>query len=130
MIHTGLTAPALILQRIIKRQGLLPGFIAITSTSQWTPRELEPVYTGVKAGLAMLAQSASLDAKVGKVLVAGPTGMKTNFWATGNRDMTDLLSPEEVAEEVLRLWNETYRYRLARILRDPFRTDILETRLV
>lgn len=83
MMNVGLVVPTLILNRILNRQGKLPGFIAITSTSQWTPRIYEPVYTAVKAGLGMFANSLSLDPQVEKVLVAGPAGMKTNFWAGG-----------------------------------------------
>lgn len=37
MNNIGLLAPALFLQKILKRQENLPGFIPITSTSQWTP---------------------------------------------------------------------------------------------
>lgn len=128
MINIGLTAPALILQRIIGRQKNLDGFIAITSTSQWIPRELEPVYTGIKAGLGMLAQSISLDQSVKKTLVTGPAGMDTNFWFGSGRDTTGLLSPQWVAGKILELWKDDYVYRLARILRDPERVQIIETR--
>lgn len=132
MINVGLTAPALILQRIIRKQESLEGFIAITSTSQWIPRELEPVYTGVKTGLAMFAQSLSFDPKIKKTLVVGPAGMNTNFWAGNDRDMKGLLSPLWTAEQILKLWDDDYIYRLARILRDPIpeseRVQIIETR--
>ena len=129
MINVGLTTPALIIERIIKRQDSLSGFIAITSTSQWIPREMEPVYTAVKAGLAMLAQSASLDRRIGKTLVVGPTGMDTNFWAgTGREDTHRLLNPKLVGKQILELWADPFSYRLARILRDPSRVEILETR--
>ena len=71
MYRIGLQAPAMLLSRILRNQDELPGFIAITSTSQWTPRLLEPMYTATKAGLGMLACSVSKDPRVGKVLVAG-----------------------------------------------------------
>ncbi len=133
MINVGLTAPAFILRRIIRRQESLEGFIAVTSTSQWIPREWEPVYAAVKAGLAMFAQSVSLDRRVKKTLVVGPAGMNTNFWTNAGRDDTHtLLHPRLVGEQILRLWNGNYTYRLARILRDPTpeskRVQILETR--
>lgn len=133
MINVGFSAPALILQRIIKKQDSLSGFIAVTSTSQWIPRELEPVYSGVKSGLAMLAHSVSFDPKVGKTLVVGPTGMNTDFWTGSDRDLNDLLLPEVVASQIIELWKDTYTYRLARILRSPIpeseRVQIIETRL-
>jgi NAD(P)-dependent dehydrogenase (short-subunit alcohol dehydrogenase family) len=129
MINVGLTAPALLLQRLLKKQDRLEGLIMVTSTSQWIARQREPVYTAVKAGSAMLAQSLSLDPKVGKVLVAGPAGMNTGFWlGAGREDLKSLLSPEWVAQEILSLWEETYDYRLARILRDPARVEVVENR--
>ncbi|MDO8565354.1 MAG: SDR family oxidoreductase [bacterium] len=132
MINVGLTAPALILERLLKKQKHLEGFIAITSTSQWIPRELEPVYTGVKAGLAMLAQSVSFDPNIKKTLVVGPAGMNTEFWTNSDRDVSALLSPKWVAEQILKLWVDNYIYRLTRILRDPTpeaeRVQIIETR--
>lgn len=127
-IHVGVVAPAMLLKRLLRKQGTLPGFIAITSTSQWIPRELEPTYTASKAGLAMLAQSASLDERVKKTLVVGPAGMDTPFWKGTGRDITGLLAPQWVAEQLIKLWEDSYAYRLARILRDPPRVEILETR--
>src|SRR3990167_5371028 len=128
MINVGLVLPALLLQRILKKQGGLKGLIAITSTSQWIPRKKEPVYTGVKAGLAMLANSVSLDSRAKKTLVVGPAGMDTGFWAGSCRDTAGMLSPQFVAKEVFKLWNEKFVYRLARILRDPPRVEVLEAR--
>ncbi len=130
--NVGIMAPALLLKRIITKQGSLGGFIAITSTSQWRPREQEAVYAATKAGLAMLAQSASLDPLIKKTLVVGPAGMDTAFWTGTGRNAHGLLSPHWVAQKVLKLWDAPYVYRLARILRDPTpedeRVQILETR--
>lgn len=128
MLNVGLGIPALLLQRILKKQGDLDGFIAITSTSQWIPREKEPVYAAVKAGLAMFANSVSLDPRVKKTLVVGPTGMQSNFWAGTGKDMIGMLQPSFVAREIMQLWDDSYAYRLARILRDPSRVEVLETR--
>src|SRR3989344_3159537 len=111
MLHVGLTAPVTILNRILKNQKSLPGFIAITSTSQWTPRLLEPVYTAVKAGLGMFANSLSLDERVGKTMVAAPAGMKTNFWATTDKDISDMLDPEWVADQMLIQWSDSFKYK-------------------
>lgn len=134
MIKLGLTAPALLLRCILRRQHELGGVIAITSTSQWTPRLNEPVYTGVKAGLGMLANSVSLDSRVGKVLVAAPSGMKTPFWDGYHKDVSGMLDPEWVANQILRVWREThwnedYKYKFVRILRNPRRIESVETRL-
>ena len=127
-IHVGLTAPALLLRRLLKKQGELGGLIAVTSTSQWIPRGREPLYAATKAGVAMLAQSLSLDRRIQKTLVVGPAGMNTPFWRKSDRDTTSLLAPHAVAARVMELWEETYAFRLARILRDPERVEIIETR--
>lgn len=128
MINVGLLAPILLLQRFLSKQSQLPGFIAVTSTSQWTPRLLEPVYTAVKAGLGMLANSVSLDERVGKVLVIGPAGMRTRFWDQNPRDMSTMLDPKLVAEQILNLYEGNFKYKFARILREPARIEVVETR--
>lgn len=129
MERVGLLAPAMFLQRILKRQDELPGFIAITSTSQWTPRLLEPMYTATKAGLGMLANSVSLDKHVGKVLVAGPAGMNTQFWESTTRDdLNKMLDPKWVATEILKAWSDNFSYEFIRLLREPARVEVVETR--
>lgn len=128
MLNVGETAPMFLLQRLLKKQSGLGGFIAVTSTSQWTPREKEPLYTAVKAGLGKFAESLSLDPRVKKTLVAGPAGMDTGFWDGTSKDATGMLSPVWVARQTLELWSDSYTYRLARILRNPQRVQILETR--
>lgn len=129
MINVGLIAPSMLLSKILKRQGQLSGFIAITSTSQFIPRLREPVYTAVKAGLGMLAHSVSLDPRVGKTLVVAPAGMKTNFWK--GVDISDkgiLLEPNWVAEQIMDLFEEEFKYKFARILREPPRVETLDER--
>jgi short-subunit dehydrogenase len=116
MNRVGLLAPAMILQRVLHKQGELHGFVAITSTSQWTPRLLEPMYTAVKAGLGMLANSLSLDDRIQKVLVAGPAGMRTRFWERDGRDTSDMLDPKWVAEQILEIWKGSYGYKYVRLL--------------
>jgi NAD(P)-dependent dehydrogenase (short-subunit alcohol dehydrogenase family) len=128
MERVGLLAPAMLLARLLRKQNKLSGFIAITSTSQWTPRLLEPMYTAVKAGLGMLANSISLDERVGKVLVLGPAGMRTRFWEKDGRDTSDMLDPEWVATEIMELWGEDFNYKFVRALRNPARVEIVETR--
>ncbi len=128
MTGVGLLAPAMLLQRLLKKQSELPGFIAVTSTSQWTPRLLEPMYTSVKAGLGMLANSVSLDERIDKVLVAAPAGMNTRFWENSPRDASTMLDPKWVAEQILEQYSDNFKYKFTRILREPERVEIVETR--
>ncbi len=124
-LSVGLIAPAMLLERLLRKQGRLGGFIAVTSTSQVTPRLREPIYCASKAGLAMLAQCISLDPRVGKVVVAGPTGMNTPFWKKrgGRADADQLLDPRDVAKETMRLYRDAKdKFEAWFILRDPLRS--------
>lgn len=127
MVNVGLLAPAIVINQILEWQDNLPLFIAITSTSQFKPRKLEPMYCAVKAGLGMLANCLSLDERIQKTLVAAPAGMNTRFWFNSNRDTSEMLDPVEVAKAILEISTEPFQYRLMKILRDPFRVEIEET---
>lgn len=127
MVNVGLLAPALILQKILRKQKSLPGLIVITSTSQWIPRREEPVYAAVKAGVAMLAHSVSLDPNIGKTLVVGPAGMRTKM-QTGSKD-GKLLDSGWVAKKIMTLYDRKFKYKLVRILRDPPRVEAVDERL-
>ena len=130
MIRVQLTAPSILLSKILKKWAVLPGFVGITSTSEWVPRLREPVYAATKRGFAALAESVSLDPRVKKTLVVAPSGMNTNFWRDKPSIAEKLLDPRWVAEETLRLLEERpYAYRHAKILRDPPRVLIDETRI-
>jgi len=126
MVQIGISAPAMIIRRILKKQGSLNGFIAITSTSQTRPRLKEPMYTSIKAGFGMLANSLSLDSRIGKVLVAAPGGMDTPFWRGVDRGK--MLNPDEVAKEIMGLYEGSFKYKHAFILRDPNRIKVEEIR--
>ena len=128
MTNVGFLAAALLMQRIMKKQDALSCFIAITSTSQWIPREFEPVYTAVKAGLGMFANSLSLDPRIKKTCVVAPSGMKTQFWEGTDRDTSSMLDPQWVAQQIITLCADTFKYRYAHILRGPTRIEIVETR--
>lgn len=128
MISTGLTAPIYTLQTILKNQDKLEFFVPITSTSEWTPREYEPVYTAVKSGLGMYAKSVALDAVVEKVLVAGPAGMKTAFWDNTDMDTSTMLEPDWVADQIIEQMQDSYSFRHVRILREPPRLQVDESR--
>lgn len=128
MNNVGLLAPAMLLRRLLKKQDRLSGLIAITSTSQWIPRSMEPVYTAVKAGLGMFAHSVSLDPKIGKMLVVGPSGMKTRFWEKTKKETGDMLEPKWVAEQVVNLFQPNFKYKFIRILRGPARVEVVDQR--
>lgn len=125
MYLVGLEYPVMLVQAILDKQKTLPGFIAITSTSQWIPRPKEPVYTAVKAGLAAFAHSVSFDPAFGKVMVAAPAGMKTDFWAGTDQDTSTYLEPKWVAEQIVREYHEeNLKYKFMKILRDPAKVVI------
>lgn len=131
MMNVGIMAAVFITKRVLETQDELSEFVAITSTSQWTPRLYEPVYTAAKAGLAAYANSLSLDERVKKVLVAGPAGMATNFWHdtdAAEHDTSKMLTPEWVADQVEELRQKQYSYRFAKILREPARVEIVDER--
>lgn len=127
MVNVGLLTPALIIQRLKNNPGKPLKVMLITSSSQYTPRELEPIYTSVKAGLGMLGASLSFDQGIGKVLVVAPSGIKTPFWDK-NKDTTGFLDPKWVAEQIVELSGSSFKYRYAKILRNPARVEIVETR--
>lgn len=129
MMNVGLTAPLLLLQRLLKKQPRLEQVVFITSTSQFTPRLLESVYTAAKAGLAMLAESLAEDPAIGKVLVAAPAGMNTRFWENAPRPAgTSMLDAAWVAQQVMEQMQLTTHYRNVRILRDPSRVELFSER--
>lgn len=116
-------------RELLEKQGKLEELVTITSTSQWTPRKLEPIYNFAKAGAAHFSNALADDGRVGKVLVAGPAGMDTAFWEGVERDdNAEMLDPAWVAAEVLKLRDGSYNYRFAKILREPSRVEIIETR--
>jgi NAD(P)-dependent dehydrogenase (short-subunit alcohol dehydrogenase family) len=117
------------LRALLQKQAQVPEIIVITSTSQWTPRQQEPVYNFVKAGAGHLANAMAEDGRVGKVLVVGPGGMDTPFWdETPGTDRSQLLDPVWVADQVMDARNNQYKYKCLRILRGPARVEEVETR--
>lgn len=114
---------------LLEKQGKLDELVTITSTSQWTPRKLEPIYNFAKAGAAHFSNAIAEDGRVEKVLVAGPAGMNTAFWEGIERDDFDkMLDPSWVAGEVLKLRDDDFKYRFAKIMREPARVEVVETR--
>jgi NAD(P)-dependent dehydrogenase (short-subunit alcohol dehydrogenase family) len=140
MLHVGLASAMFAVSMVLARQEELGGFLAVTSTSQWVPRELEPAYTAAKAGLAAFANSLSLDPRVTHTLVAAPSGMRTKFWEGTRKDTNDMMDPAWVAA---RIWEQfpvspdfegpAYKYRQVRILRNVLgpgqhQIEVFETR--
>ena len=128
MANLSLLAPALLICRLKKlatEKSLK--IILITSSSQYTPRELEPIYSATKAGLGMLGNSLGLDSEIGKVLVVAPSGMNTSFWKDG-RDVSDYLNPQWVAKQVTELASGSFKYKYAKIIRNPSKVEIVEVR--
>ncbi|MEK7628465.1 MAG: SDR family oxidoreductase [Patescibacteria group bacterium] len=126
MFSVGSVAPALLVQRIVRKQGVLNGFIAVSSTSQWVPRKREPVYTATKAALAQLSHSLAEDERIKKVMVVAPAGMNTPFWKDP-KDTATMLDPQWVAKNILVAYCGEYGYRFARILREPPRVEVVVT---
>ncbi|HSE29744.1 MAG TPA: SDR family NAD(P)-dependent oxidoreductase [Candidatus Saccharimonadales bacterium] len=113
---------------ILKKQNKLQEAIVITSSSQWTPRKLEPIYNFAKAGVAHFAHGLSLDERVEKVLVAGPTGTKTAFHKGRDVDMSTYHEPEWVAQQIFDYSQDDYGYKFIKILRDPASVEVADKR--
>ena len=129
MINVGGRGLIYFVKSLLAKQGTLVELITITSTSQWTPRQKEPVYNFAKAGAAHFSNGIAEDGRVEKVLVVGPAGMRTEFWdGTERDDLNEMLDPAWVAEKIINLADATYKYRFAKILRQPARVETIETR--
>lgn len=129
MIDVGGRGLIYFVKAILDKQGSLDELVTITSTSQWTPRKLEPIYNFVKAGAAHFSNAMAEDGRVGKVLVAGPAGMNTAFWDGIERDdLNRMLDPSWVADQIIKLRQDDYKYRFAKIMREPARVEVVETR--
>lgn len=132
MTNIGFRALVYFSRELLKKQDELGEIVTITSTSQFTPRELEPVYCAVKAAAGQLTNSLSLDRRVGKARVIAPGGMNTNFWKDSDVDMSGGLDDVWVAEQVMSLRGRDDRYLFAKIPRPngdtPPQVEIIEAR--
>ncbi len=117
-------------KKLLQEQGDLGELVTVTSTSQWVPRELEPVYNFVKAGAAHLSHGLSLDPRIDRTLVVGTSGMDTEFWCGTDRDTSSMMSAEWVAERIMDLRRLNAGYTFAKILGAidglPRRVEIVE----
>jgi NAD(P)-dependent dehydrogenase (short-subunit alcohol dehydrogenase family) len=124
MVNVGLLAPMMLIQRLKNKLKTPLKIMLITSSSQYTARELEPAYCATKAGLGMLGESLVRDMRIGKVLVVAPSGINTKFWSGTDQDTSTMLDPKWVAEQTVKLSSGTFKYKYAHLLRNPARVEI------
>lgn len=127
MTNVGLLVPMMLAARLKPLAPTPLKLILVTSSSQYTPRPLEPAYAATKAALGMLGASLVRDKGIGKVLVAAPSGIRTAFWDGSVEDTSTMLDPKWVAQSIIDLSGGPFKYRYAKLLRDPARIEILET---
>lgn len=126
MANVGLVAPMLLVQRLKNRLDTPLKVMLITSSSQYTARETEPVYCATKAGLGMFGACLAMDRNIGKVLVAAPSGMKSPFWRDSDNDVSEMLETQWVADRIVELSSGAFKYKFAKILRNPERVVVEE----
>jgi len=125
-MNVNVIAATLLIRKILIQQKEPLKIIGITSSSEYTPREKEPIYTAAKAGLGMLLRSLSLDPNIRKVLTVAPSGMNTPFWSEKREGFLD---PIWVADEIMKLSSGTFEYKYAKITKNPPTVIIEEERL-
>lgn len=128
VINVGVSVPAFFANRIKKSYKKAVEFVFITSSSQFTAREMEPLYTTSKAAMGMFGNSLSMDSQIGKVTVVAVSGMKTAFWRNMDRDISSFLDPEWVAKQVEDTVFMDYKYMFIKILRNPNVVEFVERR--
>lgn len=124
MVNVGLLAPMMLIQRLKNKLATPLKVMFITSSSQYTARELEPAYCATKAGLGMLGESLVRDKRIGKVLVVAPSGINSKFWSGTDEDTSTMLDPRWVAEKTVDLSSGIFKYKYAHLLRSPARVEI------
>jgi len=128
MLDVGLNAPIWFVRELLQNQHEIPQFVAVTSSASHTPREREIVYSAAKSGLGQFANSLSLDPRVKKVLVAAPGGIRTPFWQATEHNTSTFNDPVWVARQIVDALGVDFNYAFVRILRNPARTEVVETR--
>ena len=113
---------------LLDKQDKIAELITITSTSAWTPRQLEPIYNFAKAGAGHFTNAMAEDGRITKVMQVGPAGMATNFWAKTDHETVEMNDPAWVAGEVMKARQKDYRYKYIRVLRQPPRVEEVEER--
>lgn len=123
MVNIGLLAPMMLIQRLKASTSTPLKIMLITSSSQYTPRELEPAYCATKSGLGMLGASLVRDVDIGKVLVVAPSGINTPFWVGTDEDTSTMLDANWVADQIVSLSSGAFKYKYAKLLRTPARIE-------
>lgn len=115
---------------LISKQHQLKTLVTITSSAQWTPRRLEPVYGFVMAGEAMFSSAMSHDDRIERVLVAAPSGLQIRSDEDPNQRnmLADMLDPVWIAASIVRLSRDEFRYRVVRLERNPQTIQVVESR--
>jgi len=126
MLNVGLLAPMMLIQRLKNRSVTPLKIMLVTSSSQYTPREHEPAYCATKSAMGMLGASLVRDQGLGKVLVVAPSGIRTSFWKGTEEDTKTMLDPSWVSGQIIELSSGSFKYKFAKILRDPARVEIVE----
>lgn len=126
MTNVGLLAPMLLVKRLKNNLDTPLKVMLLTSSSQYTAREMESVYCATKAGLGMFGASLVLDSEIGKVLVVAPSGMNSSFWRDSDVDVSGMLDTRWVADMVVELSSGKFKYKFAKILRNPERVVVEE----
>lgn len=125
MVNVGLLGPMMLVQRLKAGTAGPLKVMLITSSSQYTPREHEPAYCATKAGLGMFGASLVRDDGIGKVLVVAPSGIDTPFWAGTQEDTATMLAPDWVADQIVALSGGVFKYKYAKLLRNPQRVEVV-----
>jgi len=126
MVNVGLLAPMMLVRRLKASTSNPLKVMLITSSSQYTPREFEPAYCATKSGLGMFGASIVRDPGIGKVLIAAPSGIKTPFWEGTDEDTETMLEADWVAERIVALSSGAFKYKYAKLLRNPNRVEVVE----
>ena len=114
---------------LLAKQGGFDELVTITSTSQWMPRKFEPIYNFIKAGEGQFSNGLAEDGRIKKVLVVGPSGMRTEFWDGVDHDeWEEFLDKGWVAQQIMKARGGKYKYKFIKILRGPARVEIAESR--
>lgn len=118
MLDVGARGLIYVVRDLLKKQGKLEQLVIVTSSSQYTPRPLEAIYNFVKSGEALFGAAMAQDERVGKVLVAAPSGMQTAFWREQpGKDTSEYMEPKWVAERIIEATGGEYEYKEIRLLR-------------
>lgn len=126
MLNVGLLAPMMFVQRLKNNAPTPLKIMFVTSSSQFTARELEPAYCATKSGMGILGASLARDHGIGKVLVVAPSCISTPFWEGTGENTDAMLDEQWVSDQIVELSSGAFKYKYAKILREPARIEIVE----